>query len=234
MLRRVAQFAVRLLFRSLARVEALGLENIPAQGACILAANHLSRLDGPLVFAVVDRQDVTGLVASTYRKNPVVRLLVGSVRGIWLDRAETDFGALRAALGYLRSGGALGVAPEGTHSRSGRMAPGKPGVTYLATRAGVRVVPIGITGTDGAIRRLLRLQRPQLRIVFGEPFTLPAPDRRSRAAALERGTDEIMCRIAALLPPEYRGVYADHPRLAELLSGERAPAPPLDPVNVSF
>ncbi len=68
-----------------------------------------------------------------------------------------------------------------------------------------------------AIRQLLRLRRPRITIRYGEPFWLESIDRANREACLQRNTDEIMCRIAAMLPPQYRGAYADHPRLMELL-----------------
>jgi 1-acyl-sn-glycerol-3-phosphate acyltransferase len=64
----------------------------------------------------------------------------------------------------------------------------------------------------------LRLARPHLYVRFGTPFTLPLLDRKSREASLQCNTDEIMCRIAAMLPEMYRGVYAQHPRLKELLA----------------
>jgi 1-acyl-sn-glycerol-3-phosphate acyltransferase len=75
-----------------------------------------------------------------------------------------------------------------------------------------------VTGTEDAVAQLFRFRRPLIRVCVGQPFTLPPVERRQRAEMLQRNTDEIMCQIAALLPPEYRGAYADHPRLAELLS----------------
>jgi 1-acyl-sn-glycerol-3-phosphate acyltransferase len=218
MLRDLLHTLVRFLFYLLCRLEVLGLENIPPQGGAILAANHLSRLDSALVFAVVKRRDVTALVADTYRHNWLLRPLIEAVHGIWINREQADFQALRAARDYLRQGGLLGIAPEGTRSRSGALKEAKTGVAYLADKANVPVVPVALWGTETAVARLLSLRRPDLHIRFGQPFCLPPLAPGDRSAALQRNTDEIMCRIAALLPPAYRGVYADHPRLAQLLA----------------
>lgn len=214
------RWVLRLLFRWLCRVEAIGLENVPRQGGAILAVNHLSRLDPPLVYALVERDDVTALVAEKYRKYPGFNWVINLVKGIYINRGEADLKALRQARDYLQAGGILGVAPEGTRSRSGALIEAKTGVAYLADKAGVPVIPVAISGTEKAIAQLLRLRRPFIRIQFGKALFLPPIEREQREAALRRNTDEIMCHIAAMLPAQYRGVYAHHPRLQELLAGD--------------
>ena len=81
---------------------------------------------------------------------------------------------------------------------------------------------VAIVGTEDAnvVAHLRRLRRVPVVIQAGEPFTLPPIEGQDRDAALQAYTDEIMCRIAALLPPQYRGVYADHPRLKALLENK--------------
>lgn len=222
MLRAILHSLARLLFTLLSRLEVAGLENIPPCGGAILAANHLSRLDSPLIFAVVERRDVTALVADTYQRNRLLRPLIEAVHGIWINRDRADFRALREARDYLRSGGVLGIAPEGTRSRSGALKEAKTGAAYLADKAEVPVVPVAIWGTELAIACLIRLRRPRIHVHFGQSFSLPQLDAGDRNAALQGNTDEIMCRIAALLPAAYRGVYADHPRLLELLAEGRS------------
>ncbi len=208
----------RFLFRLLTRVEVIGLGKVPLSGGCILATNHLSRLDPPLLFMLIERDDLTALVADKYQKYPFIPWLVNTLKGIWIHREEADFGALKDALRYLQQGGLLGIAPEGTRSRSRGLLPGKPGVAYLADKASVPVVPVAISGTEGAIFKLLTLRRPKIRVVFGDPIYFPPLERERRDEMLQHHTDEILCRIAALLPAEYRGVYADHPRLREILA----------------
>jgi 1-acyl-sn-glycerol-3-phosphate acyltransferase len=170
-----------------------------------------------LIFCLLSHTDVTGLVAKKHQKNPFFRWVVNMIGGIWLNREEADTHAVRAATEHLKGGGVLGISPEGTRSPTGGLIPAKTGVAFLADRAGVPIVPTGVTGTWRAIPEVLLLQRPRITVRFGKPFTLPSVNRENRSAALQKNTDEIMARIAALLPPEYRGVYAEHPRLLELL-----------------
>jgi 1-acyl-sn-glycerol-3-phosphate acyltransferase len=217
--RKILHGVMRFLFAILTRVNAQGLENIPRQGAAILAANHQGIVDAAMLFALLKRTDATGLVADKYQKNAFMRWLINSVHGIWINRESADLGALREALDYLRQGGMLGIAPEGTRSHSGVLMQAKTGVAYLADKSGVPIVPIAIWGSQGALAKAFRLTRPRLYVRVGKPFTLPAVDRKDREAGLQRNTDEIMCRIAAMLPDEYWGAYADHPRLQELVAG---------------
>ncbi len=216
MLRKILRSFFRFLFRMLTRTTLIGGENIPKSGGYLICANHISLLDAPLVFIQFDRDDVTGLVAKKHQKNPFLRWLVNEFHGIWLNRDEPDTHAIRAARAHLQGGGCLGIAPEGTRSPDGKMHLAKTGVAFLADRCGAPVIPVAISGTDRAFELLRRLKRPSLRIQFGEPFDLPPLRREDRDAALRSNTDEIMCRIAIMLPPQQRGEYADHPRLLEL------------------
>jgi 1-acyl-sn-glycerol-3-phosphate acyltransferase len=218
MIRHFLHAVANLLFKVLARVEVVGLENLPSQGGCIVASNHLSRIDPPLVFALGERQDMTALVADKYKRNLFIRPLIVGVGGIWINREEADVHALREARQFLRDGGVLGIAPEGTRSRTGALIQAKTGTAYLADKAGVPVVPAAIYGSESAIRQLFHLRRPAIHIEFGKPFMLEPVSRSNRDTDLQRNTDEIMCRIAAMLPERYWGVYAGHARLKELLN----------------
>ena len=218
MFRSFLRYFVRFLFALLTNLESEGLENIPARGGAILAANHLSRVDSPLLFALIERKDVTGLVADKYKKNLFLRPLIEAVGGIWINREQADFQALRTAWEYLLKGGLLGIAPEGTRSRTGALRHAKTGVAYLASKADVPIVPVAIWGTEKTFKELKYFRRAQIKVHVGEPFMLPPLDRSDRTGSLQRNTDELVCRIAALLPSEYWGVYTDHPRLRELLA----------------
>jgi 1-acyl-sn-glycerol-3-phosphate acyltransferase len=216
--RRTLHSIARLILKLFFRVTVTGMETLPPKGGYLLAVNHLSYLDPPLIFALFDREDLTALVTDKYQKNPVFRWIVETVNGIWINREEADLSALRQARDFLRAGGVLGIAPEGTRSHTGGLIRAKTGTAYLADKAGVPVIPVAISGTDGAIGRALLLQRPRIHLQIGVPVDLLPVQREGRDATLQRNTDEIMCRIAAMLPARYRGVYADHPRLKELLA----------------
>ena len=225
MIRTILRWITRLLFSLLSDIEIVGKEKIPDNGGVIVAVNHMSMIDPALVFVMLDRRDATVLAADKHRKNPFLHLIINQVRGIWINREAADIDALRTARDYLRAGGLLGIAPEGTRSRVGALIPARSGVAYLADKAQVPVLPAAISGTEVAFKQLLRLHRPHLTVQFGNPFSLPPIERRNREACLRRNTDEIMCRIAMMLPAKYWGAYADHSRLKELLANPQAPIP---------
>lgn len=220
-LQKILCFIFRILFALLTRVKVFGLENIPSQGGYILAANHLSVIEVPLLYCLIGRKDLTGLVAKKHQKNPLFRWLVDSMGGIWLNREEADARAIRAARDHLKSGGVLGISPEGTRSPTGALITAKTGVAFLADLAGVPILPVGVAGTWRITRKVLTFRRPVITVNIGQPFRLPPVPREVRAQVLQSHTEEIMSRIAALLPPEYRGVYAEHPRLQEIIQVER-------------
>lgn len=215
---KIVRWIVIWLFRILARLEVVGQENIPQRGAVILAMNHLSRVDSPLVAVTLTRTDATALIGHSYKKILPIRWLVNLWGGTWINRDQTDMGALRVALGILQAGGLLGLAPEGTRSRTGGLIPAKTGVAYLADKSGALILPVAVHGTERMFSELRRFRRAKVHLEFGPPFSLPPVERKERDDALRRNTDEIMCRIAVMLPEGYWGVYADHERLHELLN----------------
>ncbi len=199
--------AVDFLVHLVSRLHVEGTENIPAEGGVILATNHISRLDTPVLGISCPRR-VYGMVAEKYRAYPIFNWFLSMTDPIWVRRSEFDRGALLRSLEILKEGKVLGLAPEGTRSRTGALQPGKPGVAFIAARARVPIVPVGVTGTEEMMKRFRRFQRMRIHVVFGEPFHLPQ-EGRLRSEALAEATDEIMIRIARLLPPAYRGAYAD-------------------------
>lgn len=211
------QKTIRYLLRVLTETEYIGAENIPVSGGAIFATNHMSRMDIPLLFANPARQDITALVADKYKSYFLLSWFIRTAEGIWLDREKADFTALGTATDALLSGFALGIAPEGTRSTTRQLLEGKPGTVLLAMRSGAPIVPIGIAGSETAVKKLLSFRRPKMVVRFGKPFIVPELSRENRKEGLKQATDEIMCRIAALLPQEYWGFYANHPRLKELL-----------------
>jgi len=218
--RKIIIEVIKLLFGLLTKTQAFGMENVPEDQGCILATNHISRLDPALAYVVLERPNMSALVADKYKHYPGINWLVDIFNGIWLDRENPDITALRDARNFLKNGGLLGIAPEGTRSHTGSLIPAKTGTAYLADKTKVPIVPIAVWGTEKVFSELAHLRRANITIRFGKPFTLPPLDRKDRTGSLQRNTDEIMCQIAVMLPPEYRGVYADHPRLKELLAAQ--------------
>lgn len=216
---RLLRVMVNGLFMLLTRRTVRGADLVPPEGSgCVLVFNHLSNLDPPLIFGQLDRFDLTALVAAEYRSNGFHRRMIEWAGGRWIQRGASDRAALKLALALLESGWIVGIAPEGGRSKDGRMRPAKPGPAFLAVHANRPIVPVAVTGTEQIARDLKRLRRAPITLTFGPAFTLPAESPGDRKAHFQRCSDELMCRIAAMLPPEYRGAYAEHPRLHELLA----------------
>ena len=217
MVRKLLYWTIKILFKIFTRVDARGAENIPEKGGVIVAINHTGRMEVFLTFIMTNRKDVTGLAAEKYENIWITRYLIEAIDGIWLDRFNPDFGALKSALAYLKNGWVLGIAPEGTRSPTLALTEGKQGVAFLASKSSVPVIPVGTIIPKDTFWQALKLKRPPIIITFGKAFTLPPLVRKEREDQLQTGTDEIMCRIAALLPPEMHGFYEDNPRLKEIL-----------------
>lgn len=219
-MRNILRALIRLLFNLIARVEVSGYEYLPAEGNFVIATNHLGIVDAPLAFYALDRWDLFVLIAEKWEKNAFFKWLGRYFNFIYIDRFNPDIKALRKVMKLMDEGNNLVIAPEGTRSRVGALIEGKPGVSYLATRLGQPIVPVAISGTEDKVifGNLKRLRRSHIVLKAGPAFTLPPLPRENRDAVLKQYTDEIMCRIAALLPEKYRGVYTGHPRLKELLS----------------
>jgi 1-acyl-sn-glycerol-3-phosphate acyltransferase len=219
MIRYILRTLIRLLFDLIARVEVSGYEHLPTEGNFVIATNHLGIVDAPLAFYALDRWDLFVLIGEKWEKNPFLRWLGKHFNFIYIDRFNPDIKALRKVMALMDEGKNLVIAPEGTRSRTGALIEGKPGVSYLATRLGQPIIPVAIWGTEDEVifGNLKRLRRSHITLKAGPAFTLPPLPRQNRDVVLKQYTDEIMCRIAALLPEKHRGVYKDHPRLKELL-----------------
>jgi 1-acyl-sn-glycerol-3-phosphate acyltransferase len=199
---RLVRGVVGFLLRILSRLEIEGLEYVPSQGPYLLLVNHLHWLDPPAL-----------AVAFPYRSHLFAaekwerRFLL--LDAIFVNRGEVDRQALRKAMAVLRGGGVLGMAPEGTRSKTGGLQQGHSGAAYMAFRTGARLVPTVITGQEKVFPSLLRLRRATVHVVFGPPFAPPPVEGRANSAQVHEFSEEIMYRMAAMLPAEYRGVYSD-------------------------
>jgi 1-acyl-sn-glycerol-3-phosphate acyltransferase len=211
LLRAVFKVAIALI----ARRNTIGLENLPSSGPYILVVNHLSFFDLPFLFGLLGGENVTGWAAEKYQKHPLFGPMLKWAGGIFIERGQVDRQAITRAVAWLQNGNIFGMAPEGTRSKTHMLARGKTGAAYLAHEAQALLVPIGVYGTEQAWSSWLRLRRPTFTMRVGTPFRLAPLNPAQRHARLRADTDEIMCRIAALIPSQYHGYYTDHPRLQE-------------------
>lgn len=193
----------------LCRVDAPGLENVPARGPLIVISNHTGSLEVPMLFAWLQPRPVTGWAKIETWNNAFMGWLFTLWGAIPVRRGEADMSALRAALDRLEAGYIFGVAPEGTRNKTGRLLRAHPGAVTLALRSGAPILPIAHWGGENFRTNLKRLRRTDFSMRVGRPFVIQNSGRRITREQRQRIVDEMMFQLAALLPEEYRGEYGD-------------------------
>ncbi|GAB4527799.1 MAG: lysophospholipid acyltransferase family protein [Anaerolineae bacterium] len=208
MRRKLINALLRVLYFILIRLEVSGKENVPPTGPLILMINHIDALDPFIVVGIFPRS-VTPLSKIEVFDIPLIGFLTRVYGAIPIQRGRVDTRALRRSYQVLQEGGVLLIAPEGTRSPTRSLQRAKEGMALIAVRTGASIIPVGITGTEHAGRYWRRLRRVPVRITIGEPFRLEPGAETLRRPLLRAMTDEAMYRLAAILPPTYRGIYGD-------------------------
>ena len=199
----------RVVLKLAARVTMIGFENLPPEGGAIVVSNHIGRLDAMVGVIISEREDIILMIADKYHKVPLWRWLGNNLDAIWLDREEVDFRSLREVFKRLKAGGLLGIAPEGTRSRHGRLQRGHSGAVTIALKSGAPLMPIAYWGGEKVKAYMKRLRRTPFHLNAGQPFRIVTEGVRVTSEIRQQIVDEIMIQIARLLPEEYHGVYAD-------------------------
>lgn len=206
LLYRMSRGCLWLLAHLICRYTVREREHVPTTGAVLIVSNHLSWFD-PLLLGVIVRRRVWFFMKAEIFRWPLAGWLCRMTGQIPVRRGASDREALEQALTYLRNGRALVIFPEGTVARQEQMIAARGGAAMLALRANVVIQPVALVGT----RRILRTWRswfPKVTVRFGEPYTPALPEDMSRKQGLEIVTQDVMQRIATMLPAERRGVYA--------------------------
>lgn len=209
--------AINFLVWMLTRLRIEGTGNMPGDGAYVFVSNHLHYLDTPVLGPRLPAH-THALAAEKYERH-IFGVLLRAAGCIFINRGEVDRSALRMALNVLQDGKKVMVAVEGTRSKSGELAEGRPGASYIAARSQVPIIPVALWGTEQIIPAWKKLRRAEVTIRFGRPIAPPEP--RARTEQLEAHTEQVMLALAALLPEQYRGMWGDDPRLAETIRVQR-------------
>jgi 1-acyl-sn-glycerol-3-phosphate acyltransferase len=211
----IARWIIMLVFRSLfMHLEIRGQENVPRKGSLIVCSNHLHNFD-PVVVGVAIPRSMLYMAKKELFAIPALRQVIRFFGAFPIDRGAADRAALRYAVNAVDEGFALLMFPEGTRSVTGKIERVLPGAAFVALRTGAPVLPVAVTGTQAlpfdkksAKPGTKRQFRPRVVVTIGEPFKIGAgPD--GKRLTMEAATDKMMRHVAALLPPEYRGIYAD-------------------------
>jgi 1-acyl-sn-glycerol-3-phosphate acyltransferase len=193
----------------LCRIDDAQLARVPDRGPLIIVTNHVNILEIPIIYTRLQPRPIVGLVSAHRWENPLLRWLLEVVGAIPLRRGTADITALRRAVEILKAGSILIISPEGTRSGHGRLQKALPGVVLLALHSGAPLLPVVYHGSERYREDLRRLRRTDFHLGVGRPFYLDARGEAVTRPVRQQMVDEIMYQLSALLPPAYRGVYAD-------------------------
>lgn len=208
-LTKILNFIIRLVTSLICRIDKSDFSKVPHQGPLVVALNHVSFLEAPLLFTHLQPRPLTALSKTENFENPLFGFILRQWNIIPIDRGKADFTALQETRKRLKNGEILAIFPEGTRSRNGILQQGKSGVVLVALRSNAPILPMAIYGSEKLGENLRRLRRTEFVVRVGEPFHINLNDERLNRENLEVITDEIMYQIAALLPEKYRGPYSD-------------------------
>jgi 1-acyl-sn-glycerol-3-phosphate acyltransferase len=198
----------RLFFRIYHRWEVIDRQNVPQEGPAILASNHMSFLDPPLVGAAADRE-INYLARESLFRFPVLGWVLRSVNAVPVDREGGGAAGLRAIFDRLMKGGAIILFPEGTRSPDGSLQKAKSGIGLTVIKSEAPVVPVRVFGTFQAMSRRHSLPRPRKVVVrFGKPIDFSDLRAEAKVCTKQRlkeiyqeVANRLMNEIAQLEPP---------------------------------
>ncbi|WP_313813115.1 lysophospholipid acyltransferase family protein [Glutamicibacter sp.] len=210
--------SIRGIIHGVCRAEVTGLENVPKEGGFIVASNHLSFFDSLIIQALTPR-DVAFFAKAEYFTTPgikgkVMKSFFESVGSIPVQRGEqaASVAALDSLVEIIESGSGIGIYPEGTRSRDGKLYRGRTGVGWLALTTGVPVVPVGLIGTEKLQPAGSKGFRPtKFKIHYGEPLYFDKLGRKHPLPQRRLATDRIVDAIAELSGQERVDSYNQLP-----------------------
>ncbi|MEN9562703.1 MAG: hypothetical protein RIR73_947 [Chloroflexota bacterium] len=200
---------LRIYFWLTLRIDAPGgLSSVPEKGPLIVITNHTGQVEVPVFANLLQPRKITGWGKAEAFENPFLKWVFGAWDIIPVHRGEADLTALKSALRMLEEGRIFGVAPEGTRNKTGILRRGLPGAAILAMKSGAPVVPVVHWGGEMFLKNLKSFKRTDFHIRVGEPFYVKAEGKVTGEMRQEM-VDEMMYRIAELMPEEYRGEYSN-------------------------
>ena len=200
---RLIRGIVRLIVAIFYDVHLVGRQNVPETGPLIVTSNHLSWADVVLIPAFLKRKVVYMAKEETFQGK--TGWLVRFFGAFPVKRGEADRQSLKTAEEQLKAGRILGIFPEGTRSKIHKLGQAHAGMGMIALRSGAPVLPVAIYGSENAFKKF----RPRITIIFGEPMILAPKGKKITREDIDQSTEQVMLRIASMLPPAYRGVYAE-------------------------
>ena len=198
---------LRRVFQTICRIDLPEIEKVPCQGPLILVGNHVNFLEAPVLLPHINSPWMTAIAKRESWNNPLLHFLFNQWKIIPIDRELIDREAFRQSIKALEEGKVLAVFPEGTRSKDGRLLQGKPGVVALALRSQAPLVPVVCYGHEGFWKNLKSFRRTDFHVAVGKPFRVISGAASQARENRQAVADEIMYKMAELLPEKYRGLY---------------------------
>jgi len=208
---RIVLAIIKLSSRVLLSWKIKGRKNVPLNSSFVVVANHVHLID-PILLQLSFPRWINFMAKQELFRYPFVGLVTRWAQAFSIHRQGTirdKREAIKQAKDILNKGLVLGMFPEGKRNRNGRLLPGKPGSAVIASQAGVSLLPVAIIGTEKLKGVSWLWKRPRIVVNVGQPFKPPSIEGRLTRRQTKLLTDLLMSKIAALLPPENRGVYGD-------------------------
>ena len=205
----VVNTTIRLLFALLCKLDTSVFEQIPGKGPLVLVTNHSGNLEGPMLYVFMrPRTRVLSALGKRELWSSPLKFFMQLWGIIPLRRGGVDRKALARAGRLLDQGGVLGIAPEGTRSKTGTLAKAHAGAAMIAVQHGAPVIPVAQWGLLDVLRYWKRFKRCPIRVRVGR-LCKPVATGEVDSAELRAIADELMTEVASMLPARMRGVYAD-------------------------
>jgi len=208
MLYKLTSFLVKFGTEFLCRIRADEIKKFPQKGPLIVISNHTGQLEVAVFFGQLVPRPITGWAKMEAWDNAFLNWLFNLWGLIPVRRGEGDTSALRKAVKALEDGYIFGIAPEGTRNKTGRLKRALPGAVLLAIHSGAPILPIAHWGGEDFLKNLPRFKRTDFYIRVGEIFQLKLDGIKANREIRQQIADEMMIRIAKMMPPEYHGEYA--------------------------
>jgi len=205
---RFTTFIIILLLKIFCKVEKGELESIARQGPLILVINHINFLEVPLIYTLLLPRKVCGIIKKETWDSWFVGMLAREWGAISVNRETPGISTFKETGKALKEKKILCIAPEGTRSGTGVLAKGYPGVVFLALKNRVPILIVAHYGIENFWYNIKRLKRTRVTFIVGESFML-ASEMKTTKNGYQEMTDQIMARMASMLPERYRGAYAD-------------------------
>ncbi len=205
---RFITFIIKLLLKIFCKVEGANLQSVPRQGPLILVVNHINFLEVPLIYTLLLPRKVCGIIKKETWDSWFLRMLAKEWGAIPINRETPGVSTFKEAGKALKEKKILCIAPEGTRSGTGVLAKGHQGIVFLALQNRVPILIVAHYGVENFWYNIKRLKRTRVTFIVGKPFML-ASEMKITKNVYQEMTDQIMTRMAFILPERYRGAYAD-------------------------